>query len=40
MVGELERDLSNNKNTKGKWKLNSSYDHYFTKKWWLMGPTV
>jgi putative salt-induced outer membrane protein YdiY len=37
MIGELERDRSNNKKTKGKWKLNNSYDHFFTKKWFAGG---
>lgn len=35
VIGELERDRSNNKKTKGKWKLNNSYDHFLTKKWFV-----
>ncbi|MGB5298364.1 MAG: DUF481 domain-containing protein, partial [Thiogranum sp.] len=31
--GEFERDRSNNKKTKDKWKLDNSYDHFFTKQW-------
>ncbi|MEA3244064.1 MAG: DUF481 domain-containing protein [Pseudomonadota bacterium] len=31
--GELERDRSNSKKTKDKWKLNNAYDHFLTKKW-------
>ncbi|UCC55663.1 MAG: DUF481 domain-containing protein [Gammaproteobacteria bacterium] len=34
MFGELERDRNNNKKTKDKWKLNNSYDHFLTKKWY------
>ena len=34
MFGELERDRSNNKKTKDKWKLDNSYDHFFTRKWY------
>jgi len=32
--GEFERDRSNNKKTKDKWKLDNSYDHFFTKRWY------
>ncbi len=35
LVGELERDRSNNRKTKGKWKLNNSYDHFFTRRWFV-----
>jgi putative salt-induced outer membrane protein YdiY len=34
MFGELDRDRSNNRKTKDKWKLNNSYDHFFTKQWY------
>ena len=33
MFGELERDHNNNKKTTDNWKLDSAYDHFFTKKW-------
>jgi putative salt-induced outer membrane protein YdiY len=33
MFGELDRDRNNNEKTKDKWKLNNSYDHFFTKQW-------
>jgi len=33
VFGELERDHSNNKKTKDKWKLSNAYDHFLTKKW-------
>jgi len=32
LFGELERDRSNNKKTKDKWKLNSDYDHFISRK--------
>ena len=31
--GELERDRSDGKKTKDKWKLDNAYDHFFTDKW-------
>ncbi|HFD80741.1 MAG TPA: DUF481 domain-containing protein [Gammaproteobacteria bacterium] len=34
VYGELERDRNNNKKTKDKWKLNNTYDHFFTKQWY------
>jgi putative salt-induced outer membrane protein YdiY len=34
MFGEFERDRNDNKKTKGKWKLDNSYDHFLTKKWY------
>ena len=37
MFGELERDHNNNKKTKDKWKLDNSYDHFFTKQWFAGG---
>ena len=33
--GEFERDRSNNKKTKDKWKLDNSYDHFLTKQWFV-----
>jgi putative salt-induced outer membrane protein YdiY len=33
MFGEFERDRKNNKKTKDKWKLDNSYDHFLTRKW-------
>jgi putative salt-induced outer membrane protein YdiY len=35
MFGELERDRSNNQKTKDKWKMDNSYDHFLTKKWFV-----
>ncbi|VAW82147.1 hypothetical protein MNBD_GAMMA13-814 [hydrothermal vent metagenome] len=34
MFGEFERDRTNNKKTKDKWKLNNSYDRFLTRKWY------
>ena len=34
IFGEFERDKKNSKKSKDKWKLNNSYDHFFTKKWY------
>ncbi|GMQ88020.1 MAG: hypothetical protein BMS9Abin08_1237 [Gammaproteobacteria bacterium] len=34
LFGEFERDRSNNKKIKDKWKLNNNYDRFITKKWY------
>jgi putative salt-induced outer membrane protein YdiY len=34
MFGEYERDRTNNKKTKDKWKQRNSYDHFFAPKWY------
>ncbi|MFV1972292.1 MAG: YdiY family protein [Thiohalobacterales bacterium] len=34
LFGEFERDRSNNKKIKDKWKQRTSYDHFFTKQWY------
>ena len=34
LAGELEYDRNDNQKTKDKWKLNSAYNHFFSKKWY------
>ena len=33
LYGELEYDKDNNQKTEDKWKVNSAYNHFFSKKW-------